>query len=226
MPRPRCPAPVGRSIRSLLVLNTSLTKIGSLITTAWPKSGKLTVNALPYRRPRAANIPCVAAKNAMPCTVFGIRGPGGSRTASVVSRCHVFPAFLSLVVPVLKSIGCRRVGRTFGTQQRAPQRLPPSGHAAFHSRAAPRRRGVADRANRSSHIPGSRWRWILVNPEFSVRAGCELGVTDGIWSAGGRGWPAPRVTTAFGRRTDADDWFDEQRAQGSPARPYVYPTDQ
>ena len=64
----------------------------------------------------------------MPCTVFGIRGPCGSRTASVVSIAMSFPAFLSLVVPVLKSIGCRPIGRTFG-QQRAP--LPPSAHAAF-----------------------------------------------------------------------------------------------
>ena len=46
--------------------------------------------ALPYRRPRAANIPCVAAKNAMPWTVFGIRGPGGSRTGSVVAVAMSF----------------------------------------------------------------------------------------------------------------------------------------
>ena len=92
---PRCPAPVGRSIRSLLALNTSLTKIGSLITTAWPKSAKLTVNARPYCLPRAANIPCVAAKNARPCTVFGIRGPGGSRNYLGCLPCHVFPAFPS-----------------------------------------------------------------------------------------------------------------------------------
>jgi hypothetical protein len=81
------PSPhAGRSIRSVLVLNTSLARIGSAITTAWLLCGKFTlITLLPYRRARAANIPWFKTKNAMPWTGFGIRGPGGSRTGSVVA---------------------------------------------------------------------------------------------------------------------------------------------
>jgi len=70
----------------VLVLNSSFAKTGSQITTAWPMHGKFTLMiALPYRRPIAAYIPWFKAKNAMAWTGFSIRGPGGSRTGSVVA---------------------------------------------------------------------------------------------------------------------------------------------
>ena len=49
----------------------------------------------------------------MPWTVFGIRGPGGSRTASVVAVAISFPVS-SLVVPVLKVSDVAPSGRRFG----------------------------------------------------------------------------------------------------------------
>ncbi|MGH3968773.1 MAG: hypothetical protein ACRDTV_11805 [Mycobacterium sp.] len=67
-------------------MSSSFATTGSPITTAWPAPGKFTLMIpLPYRQARAAYIPCFEAKNAMAWMSFGIRGPGGSRTGSVVA---------------------------------------------------------------------------------------------------------------------------------------------
>ena len=107
---PRCPAPVGRSIRSLLAVNTSLTKIGSLITTARPKSGKLTVNAC-----RTVG----AEEQTFPALQTRTRCPAGS-SVSVVLAVAV-PPRLSLL-PCLSRVSFLRRA---GTQKVSD--VPPSG---------------------------------------------------------------------------------------------------
>jgi hypothetical protein len=67
------------------VLNRSFTVTGSLMTTVGPQMGKLKVYAGPYRRPAAAITSHIAATNAAPCTIFGNRTSGGSRTGSEVA---------------------------------------------------------------------------------------------------------------------------------------------
>jgi hypothetical protein len=62
--------------------------------------GKLTlIMLLPYRRAKAAYIPCFEATNLMACKGFGNREAGGSRTGSVVA---VTVAMSSPPLPVLK----------------------------------------------------------------------------------------------------------------------------
>ena len=66
-------------------LNRSLIRARSPMTTIFPKIGRSTVKAPEYRRPTAATARRRAVRKARPRTNLGIRGHGGSRTASVVA---------------------------------------------------------------------------------------------------------------------------------------------
>src|ERR1700738_1533891 len=74
-----------RPTSSVLVVNRSLIKTGSLITTAIPKIGRFRVKAVPYRLARAPTRFARAPTKPSPAAIFGIGGAGGSRTGSVVA---------------------------------------------------------------------------------------------------------------------------------------------
>jgi hypothetical protein len=122
-PRPECSAdsarPVAaRSIRSVLVLNRSLARIGSLITTALLRGKFTLITPPPYRRFKAANIAWFVTKNTTAWMGFGIRGPGGSRTGSVVAVAMLStPSSGTAKV----SVPNHSIGR-----QRVPRAVPPT----------------------------------------------------------------------------------------------------
>src|ERR1700730_14485536 len=74
-----------RPTSSVLVVNRSLIKTGSLITTALPKIGRFRVKAVPYRLASTPTNFARAATKPSPAATFGIGGAGGSRTGSVVA---------------------------------------------------------------------------------------------------------------------------------------------
>ena len=131
-----------RAIRSVPIVKSSLTSTGSLITTALPKIGRLRVNSEPWRRATAATALSRAVMKPMPCTSFGIRGAGGSRTGSVVTSPMMAFTHESLPCQHLQSV---RISTGYGTPRyRSIQ--DPLPHM-FNRRRQPR-------AATSSALPG------------------------------------------------------------------------